>query len=66
MIADLKKNDDNPYPHKFHVGLSLTEFIEKYHHLEAGETLTDTVSIAGKCKLDTNISLTKEEKQWQF
>jgi len=39
----------NPYPHKFHVSLSLPEYIEKYSSLEAGQQLTDvTVSVAGR------------------
>lgn len=29
------------YPHKFNVELGLSEFIEKYKHLEAGDILTD-------------------------
>jgi lysyl-tRNA synthetase class 2 len=39
----------NPYPHKFHVSMSLPEYIEKYSSLEPGQQLTDvTVSVAGE------------------
>lgn len=39
----------HPYPHKFHVSISLTEFIEKYNSLEAGQTLTDVEArVAGR------------------
>lgn len=47
-IQDLKGTADDPYPHKYHVDLSLTEFIEKYNHLQPGDQLTDVVlSVAG-------------------
>ena len=45
------KNDDktHPYPHKFHVTVSLTEFIEKYTSLEDGQSLDDVkVQVAGR------------------
>eukprot|EP01134_Creolimax_fragrantissima_P001370 CFRG1370T1 len=39
----------NPYPHKFHVSMSIEEFISKYSSLEAGERRSDDViSIAGR------------------
>lgn len=39
----------HPYPHKFHVGISLADFIEKYSGLEDGNTLKDVeVRIAGR------------------
>ena len=37
-VEELKQGPNHPYPHKFHVNISLTEFIEKYSSLEAGET----------------------------
>lgn len=38
----------NPYPHKFHVSLSLPEYVKKFSTLEAAEQLKDsTVSVAG-------------------
>jgi lysyl-tRNA synthetase, class II len=48
-VAELKKTGDTPYPHKFHVSISLSEFIQKYDHLKEGESL-DTVqlSLAGR------------------
>ncbi|KAG2440330.1 hypothetical protein HXX76_004435 [Chlamydomonas incerta] len=39
----------NPYPHKFHVSMSLPDFVAKYNSLEAGQQLNDvTVSVAGR------------------
>lgn len=36
MITELKKSPDTyPYPHKFHVSLTITEFIKKYSTLTA-------------------------------
>lgn len=42
-IQALKGTSEDPYPHKFHVDLSLTDFIEKYNHLQPGEQLSDVV-----------------------
>uniref|UniRef100_A0A8C5SWE5 Lysine--tRNA ligase n=1 Tax=Laticauda laticaudata TaxID=8630 RepID=A0A8C5SWE5_LATLA len=48
-IQHLKGTCENPYPHKFHVDLSLTDFIEKYSFLQAGDHLTNiTVRVAGR------------------
>ena len=47
-VSNLKKTGENPYPHKFHVSISLTEFIEKYSHIDAGKWEEDKVSVAGK------------------
>ncbi|GCC27681.1 lysine--tRNA ligase isoform X2 [Chiloscyllium punctatum] len=48
-IQRLKGTEDDPYPHKFHVDISLTEFIEKYNDLQPGDHLTDTtLSVAGR------------------
>lgn len=47
-VANLKKSGHNPYPHKFHVSLSLTEFIEKYGNCEMGSWLDERVSVAGR------------------
>ncbi|KAI7866115.1 lysyl-tRNA synthetase [Spinellus fusiger] len=38
----------NPYPHKFHVELSLPAFIAKYNGLEAGERLEEVVTVSGR------------------
>lgn len=42
-INDLKQStpENHPYPHKFHVSTSLEAFIEKFSHLQDGETLND-------------------------
>lgn len=46
-ISQLKTEGDNPYPHKFHVQMSLPEFIERYNGIEPG-TITETdVSVSG-------------------
>ncbi|MBN3313947.1 SYK ligase, partial [Atractosteus spatula] len=48
-IVSKKQNGEVVYPHKFHVKMSLTEFIEKYANLKAEEHLTDVVtSVAGR------------------
>lgn len=47
-MNSLKADDDSPYPHKFLVTISLTEFIEKYTHVNDGEQHPDVVSVAGE------------------
>ncbi|XP_072729511.1 lysine--tRNA ligase-like isoform X2 [Ciconia boyciana] len=48
-VQQLKGTSEDPYPHKFHVDLSLPDFIEKYSHLQPGDHLTDiTVRVAGR------------------
>ena len=48
-VQNLKDVGQNPYPHKFHVSISLEEFIEKYSNLKDGEVLADAeLSVAGK------------------
>ena len=49
-VEELKHEPTNhPYPHKFHVSISLTEFIEKYSNLKDGESLDDVeVRVAGR------------------
>ncbi|KAK5620419.1 Lysine--tRNA ligase [Crenichthys baileyi] len=48
-IQDLKGTAEDPYPHKFHVDLSLTDFLEKYNHLQSGDQLSDVVlSVSGR------------------
>ncbi|KAM9625067.1 lysine--tRNA ligase isoform 4-T4 [Morphnus guianensis] len=48
-VQQLKGTNEDPYPHKFHVDLSLSDFIEKYSHLQPGDHLTDiTVRVAGR------------------
>merc|ERR1719318_530667 len=40
-VANLKEGNEQPYPHKFHVSISLTEYIEKYSSLEAVANLKE-------------------------
>ncbi|XP_043866344.1 lysine--tRNA ligase isoform X2 [Drosophila mojavensis] len=49
-VADLKQTSENhPYPHKFHVSISLENFIEQYAQLKDGETLDQVnLSVAGR------------------
>lgn len=49
-VAELKEKPETfPYPHKFHVSISLEEFITKYSNLKDGEVVeNDTVSLAGR------------------
>ncbi|XP_070787262.1 lysine--tRNA ligase isoform X1 [Enoplosus armatus] len=48
-IQELKGTAEDPYPHKYHVDLSLTEFIEKYNNLQPGDQLTDVVlNVSGR------------------
>ncbi|EDV25519.1 uncharacterized protein TRIADDRAFT_50208 [Trichoplax adhaerens] len=47
-VAKLKNSDNHPYPHKFHVSISLPRFIEKYNLLQPGDRSEDVVSIAGR------------------
>ncbi|RWS00347.1 lysine--tRNA ligase-like isoform X2 [Dinothrombium tinctorium] len=49
FVAKTREAGHNPYPHKFTVTISLTEFIEKYSHLNAGQILTDVnLSVSGR------------------
>uniref|UniRef100_A0A8C4N366 Lysine--tRNA ligase n=1 Tax=Eptatretus burgeri TaxID=7764 RepID=A0A8C4N366_EPTBU len=48
-IEQLKNSGPHPYPHKFHVAISLSDFVEKYSNLEDGDQLSDvTLSVAGR------------------
>ncbi|KAJ1520673.1 hypothetical protein ONE63_003777 [Megalurothrips usitatus] len=40
-VTKLKESGDHPYPHKFHVSISLDEFIEKYNHVKDGEMVEE-------------------------
>ncbi|VVT53029.1 uncharacterized protein SAPINGB_P003368 [Magnusiomyces paraingens] len=50
QILELKKSKaPYPYPHKFHVSVTIPEFVKKYSHLTRGEKLEEEkVSIAGR------------------
>ena len=48
-VQQLKVTGEDPYPHKFHVDISLTQFIQEYSHLQPGDHLTDvTLKVAGR------------------
>lgn len=50
MIKSRRANGENPFPHKFHVSISLVDFINEYDSkvTENGKILEDiTISIAG-------------------
>ncbi|KAM8945294.1 lysine--tRNA ligase isoform 2-T2 [Pelodytes ibericus] len=47
-IQQLKGTKDDPYPHKYQVDVSLTEFIEKYNNLAIGDHLPELISVAGR------------------
>ncbi|XP_076654207.1 lysyl-tRNA synthetase isoform X2 [Halictus rubicundus] len=49
-VNHLKSTNENPYPHKFHVSMSLEHFIEKFsNNLKDGEVLENEVhSVAGR------------------
>ncbi|CAL5333441.1 unnamed protein product [Camellia sinensis] len=48
-LAAQKSAGINPYPHKFHVSLSILEYIEKYKGLSNGEHLEDVeINLAGR------------------
>lgn len=50
MINDLKKDPNTyPYPHKFHVDMTIHEFIQKFTaNTEKGAWLEDSVSLAAR------------------
>lgn len=50
QIAELRESKEpNPYPHKFHVSMTIPEFVEKYQSLQKGEELkNEIVSVAGR------------------
>uniref|UniRef100_A0A915PEA5 Lysine--tRNA ligase n=1 Tax=Setaria digitata TaxID=48799 RepID=A0A915PEA5_9BILA len=49
LIEERRGRGINPYPHKFHVSISLTDFIAKYDYLEKDVILQDTVqNVAGR------------------
>ncbi|XP_043923063.1 lysine--tRNA ligase-like [Protopterus annectens] len=48
-ITDMKANGENPYPHKFSVSVSLSEFLETYKDLKPGDHFNDIItSVAGR------------------
>eukprot|EP00026_Physarum_polycephalum_P005126 Phypoly_transcript_05154.p1 GENE.Phypoly_transcript_05154~~Phypoly_transcript_05154.p1 ORF type:complete len:590 (+),score=130.50 Phypoly_transcript_05154:207-1976(+) len=47
-LEDLKSKGVNTWPHKFHVSISVPDFISKYNHLEKDQQVDETVSVAGR------------------
>ncbi|CAI9744194.1 lysine--tRNA ligase isoform X2 [Octopus vulgaris] len=48
-VEQLKVSGNDPYPHKFHVSLSLSSFIQKYSNTEPGSVMENVeVSVAGR------------------
>lgn len=47
-VKEAKAAGKNLYPHKFHVSISVTHFLEKYNHLEKGVSLEEKVTVAGR------------------
>ncbi|KAI1298414.1 Lysine--tRNA ligase [Halotydeus destructor] len=48
-VNHLKEIGEHPYPHKFHVDISLSDFIQRFSETPAGDVLTQTVqSVAGR------------------
>ena len=57
-LALQKSAGINPYPHKFHVSMTILEYLEKYECLSNGDHLEDVqVSLAGINSI--NLSLCK-------
>jgi len=49
VIQNLEAEGKNPFPHKFHVDISLTAFIERYSSIPPGERREDEIiSVAGR------------------
>lgn len=47
-MQQYKDGGENPYPHKYHVTISIEDFIEEYHDTSEGVVKEDiTVSLAG-------------------
>lgn len=48
-VAALKESGDHPYPHKYHISISLQDFIAKYEdRLLPGEILEETYTLSGR------------------
>ncbi|KFD55840.1 hypothetical protein M513_03279, partial [Trichuris suis] len=47
-VKALRDSGRHPYPHKFDVSVSLTDFISTYSHLKNEEILSEVVRIAGR------------------
>ena len=50
-LLEMKQAGEQPYPHKFHVGSSLEQFIERFSYLKDGEMLDkEEQTIAGEAQ----------------
>ena len=47
-VHGLKAAGETVFPHKFHVSISLRDFVDKYTPLNNEEISEDVVSVAGK------------------
>ncbi|XP_071811723.1 lysine--tRNA ligase-like isoform X2 [Apostichopus japonicus] len=48
-VATLKESGEHPYPHKFHVTISLKDFIEKFQDkISPGDVLEETYSLSAR------------------
>eukprot|EP00043_Microstomoeca_roanoka_P005696 m.57370 g.57370 ORF g.57370 m.57370 type:complete len:796 (+) comp13076_c0_seq1:93-2480(+) len=51
-VRTLKKDGPvQPYPHKFHVSISLTDFLRKYEGLQNEQVADEVISVAGRVQL---------------
>ncbi|RIB25274.1 hypothetical protein C2G38_2277297 [Gigaspora rosea] len=50
LVTEYRETENiNPYPHKFHVDLSISAFIEKYSNIEPGQQLNqEIITVAGR------------------
>lgn len=47
-IKSLRENGTEPFPHKFHVEMSLESFTSRYSDIEVGTHLEEVISVAGR------------------
>jgi lysyl-tRNA synthetase class 2 len=47
-LEELKSQGVNTWPHKFHVSISVPDFITKYNHLEKDQQVDEHVTVAGR------------------
>lgn len=47
-VQQLKDAGQKVYPHKFHVGTSLTEFLKMYENLTQEQEIQEEVTVAGR------------------
>ena len=45
QIVDAQAANENPYPHKYNVEMSITEYIKTYGHLVNDQVLEDKVRL---------------------